>query len=342
MDPIRRPKKPKFVPRPPARIVDRSRLVSEFRTPQAPRRPTSYDTDVLPPNKVVPQKHSVPAKSVNEPDLTVIKPQPYARPAEPRQQATQVLRRESVMQTVVAPPQPEAPLYVGLPFEPPKKRGKLQFAMLALACLVIGFGVFATVQTLQTNQNAKTQVTALVKTAETKSNTPDPTVPDESKPQTANYRVAANLPKYIKIPNLNVDARIVGLGVTTSNELKTPTNIYDTGWYNASAKPGDPATAGAMLIDGHVHGPTLPGVFVGLVKLKPGDTIQIVRGDDKVFNYSVVTVQNYDTAKLDMSSALKSVQPGTPGLNLITCGGSYDKTSGEYRQRTLVSAVQKL
>ena len=152
------------------------------------------------------------------------------------------------------------------------------------------------------------------------------------------YQVAPTLPKFLKIKKLGIDARVKSLGVNSKNEFLAPSNTYDTGWYDGSAKPGESESNGAILIDGHLHGPRLPGVFANINKLSGGDVIQLQRGDNTIYNYKVVKVQSYDANTLDMRLALASVQPGQPGLNLITCGGKYDRVSG-YSQRTIVFAV---
>jgi sortase (surface protein transpeptidase) len=224
------------------------------------------------------------------------------------------------------------------------KLPKAQTVLVSMAVLVFGMGLVVNLQTMLTNHTAKAQVAALASRSENGDASDDSgSVPSETKPAAgggSTYRVAPNLPKYLKISKLSVNARIRPLGVTSSNQLKAPTNIYDTGWYDASAHPGDSGSLGAVLIDGHVHGPTLPGVFAGLKKLQVGDIIQIVRGDDKIFNYKVVASKNYNADTMDMGELMASIKPGKPGLNLITCGGPYDKKSGEYTQRTVVFAVQ--
>lgn len=275
------------------------------------------------------QAEQVPANVT--PPVQLVSPQPYAEPAQPKLQPTAVLSRQAV-----TPPQVDRR-------EPAHgKWSRTQLALLSMAAVVFLVGIFVSIITLQTNHSAKAQVAALSKKAA--NSTSSSSVPNESKPSSgsvAAYQVAPDLPKYLVIPKLGVDARVRPLGVTSSNELQAPTNIYDTGWYNASAKPGDPGSNGAILIDGHVHGPTLPGVFVGIKTLQPGDTIQIVRGDNAVFTYIVKKVQNYDATTLNIGLGLGSIQPGEPGLNLMTCGGPFDRTSGEYTQRTIVFAVQK-
>ena len=280
------------------------------------------------------QKPIVNKSVISQPVATfkVIAPQPFAHPAHPKQQQSIVLRRQSVRYPA-ARPEPAVP-----------KRSKLQYALVGMAVFIFGVGLFVSFLTVQTNQTAKIQVAALATKSEQADGSTAPNAPPtETKPTTANmgsYRVAPDLPQQIIIPKLYVYARIRSLTTNARNELQAPGNIYDAGWYNSSAKPGDGAGSGAMLIDGHVHGPTLPGVFANLKKLAAGDEIQVVRGDGKKFSYTVVRTQDVPADNLDIGSSLTSAQPGKAALNLITCGGPYDKKTGEYTQRTIVSAVQ--
>jgi sortase (surface protein transpeptidase) len=269
----------------------------------------------------------------------LVKAQPFAKPARPKLQHSQVLARRAAPKQVVdvAVTEPHAP----------KRRSKAQTVLVAMAILVFGLGLLVNIETLQTNHSAKAQVAALSKKAEvasTSNTADDPVVPSESKPpatSVANYQVSPDTPKLITITKLGVKARVKPVSVTSSNELGTPASIYDTGWYNASAKPGGGAGAGAMLIDGHVHGPTLPGVFVDIKKLVAGDTIQVTRGDNQVFNYVVVTTAVYPADSVDVGKLLTSIKPGQAGLNLITCGGKFNAKTQHYEDRTVVYAVQQ-
>ena len=264
--------------------------------------------------------------------VQIIPPQPFAQPAAPKQQPTRVLQRQFTARPVTKPVRAQS-------LEPTrvKRHGHGQLMIVSMAVIVFFVGIFTSVLTLQTNHSAKAQVSALSNSSE------DDAPPSEDKPSpsaVSNYAVAPQFPKYLKIDKLGVNARVTSVGLTKTGALGVPRNIYDTSWYNDSAKPGDPGSNGAVLIDGHVHGPTLPGVFVDLAKLAPGDTIQIVRGDNQTFTYIVKKVQNYDVNSLNTGILLTSFQPGQPGLNLVTCGGPYDKSAGEYTQRTVVFAVQ--
>lgn len=165
--------------------------------------------------------------------------------------------------------------------------------------------------------------------------------PSSKKPSPSainNYSVASDLPKYISIPAINVPkTRIIQLGLLKGNEIATPDNIYDTGWYNGSSKPGQ---NGAMFIYGHVSSWTADGVFYNLKKLQPGDKVYITRGDNKHFTYQVGSSKIYNYKHVDMKQALSPVDAGTPGLNLMTCTGKIIKGTSEFNERLVVFAKQ--
>jgi sortase (surface protein transpeptidase) len=153
----------------------------------------------------------------------------------------------------------------------------------------------------------------------------------------ASYTVPPNMPRYLLIPKLSVDARILPVGLTTSGSIGTPSNVADTDWFNQSSLPGQ---QGAMLIDGHVSSWTTNGVFYGIKNLVPGDIIKVVRGDGTIFSYKVVKSQVYSSTNVDMSAALAPVLSGVPGLNLISCTGDVIAGTNNFNQRIVVFAEQ--
>jgi sortase (surface protein transpeptidase) len=202
-----------------------------------------------------------------------------------------------------------------------------------MALFVFGLGLLVNFETLQTNHNAKAQISALA------NHSGSSDVPSQQKLTTnaiKNYQVAPNLPKYLIISKLSIYARILQVGVTNTGALGTPPDIYDTAWYTGSATPGEPASDGAVLIDGHVHGPTLPGVFMNIKSLVPGDSIQIVKGDNQTYTYTVNKVMTVPVNQVNMKQLLTSYQPSSQGLNLITCGGPFDKRTWQYTKRVEV------
>jgi LPXTG-site transpeptidase (sortase) family protein len=162
-------------------------------------------------------------------------------------------------------------------------------------------------------------------------------MPSSVKPSSkaiANYSVPLTTPKYISIPTINVfQARIKQLGLLRNGQIATPNNIYDTGWYDASARPGQ---MGAMFIYGHVSSWTADGVFYNLKNLKAGDTINVMNGANKNYTYRVVSLKIYPYNNVDMQQVLAPIQASTPGLNLMTCTGNVIKGTSEFNERLVV------
>lgn len=96
---------------------------------------------------------------------------------------------------------------------------------------------------------------------------------------------------------------------------------------------------GATLIDGHVSGPTQPGVFKHLGDLSSGDRLEVERGDGTKLGYRVAEVEEHQFADIDMRRLLKPDGDAHQGLNLITCSGRFDRATQRYTDRTLVFAV---
>lgn len=224
-------------------------------------------------------------------------------------------------------------------------------SLYAAAAVLFAVGIYVGVGGWQANHQVAAQADHLQKivnksvpssntssaVATAPSNPPVPSTKPISTNTIANYQVASDLPRYLIIPKIHVYARVLQTGITTSGALGTPPNIYDTAWYNGSAKPGAP---GATLIDGHLDGEYSAGVFWNLHKLAPGDQIHIQKGDGSAINYKVVKVQAFDANDPNMmASALVPITPGQPGLNLITCNGNY-QVEGGYNQRLVVYATE--
>jgi LPXTG-site transpeptidase (sortase) family protein len=248
-------------------------------------------------------------------------------PAKPRMDKSEVLLRNATTKPQVK-----------------KKRGSAtitQKAMVAMALIVFISGIGVAALGLKTNKHVEAQVQAVTQSTESSNNaSTDEETPNEVKPDSkamTGHMVAPDQPRYIRISKLGVFARVSSQGLDKSGALKAPSNVFNAGWYDQSAKPGQP---GAMLLDGHVSGPTQRGVFFNLKKLTAGDTLEIERGDGQKFNYTVVQSQTYDASNTDMQKAMNPIVKGKPGINLITCAGKYDPKTKEYPQRIIVFATQ--
>lgn len=218
-----------------------------------------------------------------------------------------------------------------------KKHVALDKALLVCGILVIAGGLWLGWRSFTTNEKIAQTVQTLGEQTNDQPGT-NSTVPSETNPPSvSSYKTAPDLPRAIRIEKIGVEARVLRLGVRANNQLGAPPNIFDAGWYEASSKPGE---GGAVVIDGHVSGPTKPGVFHKLDKLATGDKITVERGDGNVISYTVVTKRTYPNDKVDMAAALVSITPGKNGLNLITCEGEVDHTGAHFKERLIVFAEQ--
>jgi hypothetical protein len=143
-------------------------------------------------------------------------------------------------------------------------------------------------------------------------------------------------PRYIRIPEINVFARIKNLGIDSSGAVDAPHNIYDAGWYNGSARPG--SKVGSSLILGHVSGWTAPGVFKKASNLKPGMQFEIEKGSGEKIKYEVNRTETIPVEQVDMSKVLSTETSGEHDLKLMTCGGKYDKNTKTFKDRVIVYA----
>ena len=158
--------------------------------------------------------------------------------------------------------------------------------------------------------------------------------PGEGPVQDSDFsRVPADQPKQIILDTIHAKGYIQKVATDSkTNQVGVPSNVKVAGWYTESVKPGQ---VGLSVIDGHVSGKYTDGIFKHLGNLKAGDTYQIVFGDNSVKTFQVRSVQTQSTA--DASKTLLTPDPTIKAqLNLITCGGSFNKQAQQYDKRTIV------
>lgn len=148
-----------------------------------------------------------------------------------------------------------------------------------------------------------------------------------------NYHVAPDLPRVLMIEKLNVRARVLPMSVNADGAMQAPVNIFDSGWYGASAKPGQ---QGAAVIDAHASGATREGLFAYLDTLAIGDQLSIERGDGQKLTYEVVHTETVALDSIDMKKLLTPYGAEVEGLNLITCTGKWLPDQKTYDHRVTV------
>ncbi|MET7682852.1 class F sortase [Streptomyces sp. NPDC005423] len=144
-------------------------------------------------------------------------------------------------------------------------------------------------------------------------------------------------PRRLDIPGLGVRAPVVARGLDARGAIDPPP--FDrsgaVGWYADGVGPGADGTA---LLVGHVDTETRPAVFYKLSTLRPGETIRVLRDDGKVADFTVDDVRVLARDHFDARQAYGPRQSGRAELRLITCGGTFDRSSRSYTANVVVSA----
>jgi hypothetical protein len=166
-----------------------------------------------------------------------------------------------------------------------------------------------------------------------------------------------DLPLELQIPILNVNAPILGVGLTAENAMDAPKGPigdpiwHSAFWYRGSGIPGEPGTA---TITAHVNDPLgNPEIFAHLGDLRQGDLIIIhIKGHPIEFRYVVDDVTMYSLKESSDPAVLEQIygigpvigigpQPATDGLShltLITCAGNI--VNGQFDHHTVVFATR--
>jgi sortase (surface protein transpeptidase) len=138
----------------------------------------------------------------------------------------------------------------------------------------------------------------------------------------------------VRIPAIGVAARdVVRLARNADGTLQVPADPGRAGWYELGPSPGE---LGAAVIAAHVDSRTGPALFWRLGELTRHDRVQIVRADGSVAVFAVDTVARYPKAAFPTAAVYGATT--RPELRLITCGGTFDRSTGHYRDNTVVFA----
>jgi len=132
-------------------------------------------------------------------------------------------------------------------------------------------------------------------------------------------------PLFLVIPAIGVRTRLVQLGTAGDGTLEVPQHADVAGWYTASARPG---AIGPAVIAGHVDSLTTRGVFFLLRSLRPGDLVYVVRADVSVVRFAITAVKLYPKAGFPAAAVYGPVPYAA--IRLITCGGTFDHSTGHY------------
>lgn len=165
---------------------------------------------------------------------------------------------------------------------------------------------------------------------------PAPTATPEPEPEPPAPPPPVSEPARVRIPKLRVDARIVPVGVNRLGEMESPADAWSVAWFAPGYKPSEPGNA---VLAGHVDYIRVgPAVFFNVRTLAPGDRIFVTAVDAIEYEFEVKAVERYfaNAAPVDR---IFGPNPNR-GLNLITCGGTFNARTLEYDQRIVVYSEQ--
>lgn len=162
---------------------------------------------------------------------------------------------------------------------------------------------------------------------------PPPIAPKDTIIQATKTQIGRqiDIPDRIIIPKLNVAAKIETAGLDKSGRMDVPKNVSNAAWYELGAKPGEKGNA---VIAGHLNNQQLkPEIFYSLATLVPGDRVYIEDKSGQEWKFEVKRVAELPDKNFPIEEVFGD--SNRKKLNLITCGGKWDKKLGTFDKRTV-------
>jgi hypothetical protein len=122
-----------------------------------------------------------------------------------------------------------------------------------------------------------------------------------------------------------VEVPLSTLGLNPDGTVQVPTDFQKPGWFRLGPSPGQ---IGSAVILGHVDSYQGPAVFFQLRSLHVGDAVEVSLADGVVAHFAVTAVAMYSKAQFPADRVYAS--QGYSALQLVTCGGQFDRASGHY------------
>ena len=197
------------------------------------------------------------------------------------------------------------------------------FAAVALALAVV-FGAALTLTLTRPEPGSAAVIVA----------PPSTPMSTTASPQSGGAALEPSKPASLDIPAIGVQAgRIVDLGLTSDGALEVPGDATTVGWFTGAPTPGE---VGPAVIAAHVDYKRVPGAFSRLKEMRVGELAMVRRADGRTAVFTVYRVDRY--AKASFPTDRVYGDTAGPELRLITCGGAFDHSSGNYLDNVVVYA----
>jgi hypothetical protein len=210
----------------------------------------------------------------------------------------------------------------------------LAAAMVVSGSILVGLGLSDSPPKRQTTEATNALVSR-------PASEPTPSIADAAAASAAAAaaEIAAGLsysePTALTIQAIGVDAPVVATGQAADGTPQIPPMSHpeEVGWYTSTVTPGE---HGASVLWGHLDTRKGTAVFRDLNDLRPGDSIQVARADNRVATFTVERTAVYPRDAVPADALYDD--PGYPALRLVTCGGRFDQKSQEYTSNIVVFA----
>ena len=142
-------------------------------------------------------------------------------------------------------------------------------------------------------------------------------------------------PTRLTIPSIQVEAPILDVGRAADGSVDVPPlkRHNEAGWFDEGPTPGQ---FGPAIIVGHADTRTGPSIFYRLDRMRPGQTIEVLRRDNTVAVFEVNSVEHFDKSKLPIQRVYGDYS--RPSLRLVTCGGTWIGGTQGYADNVIVFA----
>jgi Sortase domain len=145
-------------------------------------------------------------------------------------------------------------------------------------------------------------------------------------------------PNRIEIPRLHEQAPIVQVNTTADRQLEIPLDPKIVGWWAGGAMPG--AKKGTAILAGHINYAGVDGALARINLLNPGDLVYIYGkhlGKATKVKFKITGVRTYYKKTLPYAEIFDQSSVGR--VAIVTCGGPFDASTGNYLDNIVAFAV---
>jgi sortase (surface protein transpeptidase) len=137
----------------------------------------------------------------------------------------------------------------------------------------------------------------------------------------------------IHVPSIGASAAIDPLGLNRDGSLAVPKDFRRAGYYTGRSMPGE---IGPAIIAAHVGSRSGPAVFARLSDIRPGAEVLVTRADGSRVAFVVDRLERHPKHAFPTEAVYGPTPDAT--LRLITCGGTFDRTTGHHRDNYIAFA----